>query len=229
MQQQLSQINGVGDVDIGGSSLPAVRVELNPHGPVQLRHRPGGRARRPRLRQRQPAQGRDRRRGPPLQIYTNDQGRKAADYRALIVAYRNGAAVQLADVAQVLDGVEDMRNLGLVNGKPGVLLFVYKQPGANIIATVDAIKEALPQIAAGAAGRHRHQAHRSTAPPRSAPRCSADEETLLIAIILVVLVVFALPAHLAGHPDPRGGGADLAARHPRGDVPARLSASTTCR
>ena len=83
-----------------------------------------------------------------FQIYTNDQANHAADYRPLVIAYRNGAPVRLSDVAEVEESVENLRNLGLANGKPAVLVILYRQPGANIIDTVDRVKAMLPQLEA---------------------------------------------------------------------------------
>jgi multidrug efflux pump len=148
MQQALSQIDGVGQVDIRGSSLPAVRVELNPLalfkygiGLEDVRaalasanaHSPKGMI-----------EDGDRR----FQIYTNDQANYAKDYRPLVIAYRNGAVVQLTDVAEVRDSVENLRNLGLADGKPAVLVIVRRKPGANMIETVDRVKALLPQLEA---------------------------------------------------------------------------------
>ena len=146
LQQQLLQVEGVGDVELGGGSLPAVRVEVNP---VQLAAQgialedvraaiQASNANRPK--------GAVEGSGERLQIYTNDQGITAADYRGLPVAYRNGAAVRLADVASVTDSVEDTRTTGLFNGRPSVVAIVSRQPGANIIATVDAVKRQLPVL-----------------------------------------------------------------------------------
>jgi multidrug efflux pump len=146
IQQQLSQIRGVGEVDIGGGSLPAVRVDVAPYalakygiGLEDVRaalasanaNRPKGLL----------GYGNQR-----LQIYTNDQGTVAADYRPLVIAYRNGAAVRLADVAKVTDGQEDIHNLGLFNGQPAIIVRITREPGANIVATVDAIKRAMPVL-----------------------------------------------------------------------------------
>jgi len=148
VQQALSQIDGIGQVGISGSSLPAVRVELNPLalfkygiGLEDVRaalasanaHSPKG-----------AVEDGDYR----FQIYTNDQANHAADYRPLVLAYRNGAPVRLTDVGEVRDSVENLRNQGLANGKPAVLVFLYKQPGANIIDTVDRVKAILPQLKA---------------------------------------------------------------------------------
>ncbi len=148
LQQSLSQIDGIGQVTIGGSSLPAVRVEINPHalfkygiGLEDVRaalasanaHSPKG------------AIEDDRRR---WQLYTNDQATTASEYRSLVIAYRNGAAVRLSDIAEVEDSVEDLRNQGVANGRPSVLLILYRQPGANIIDTVDRVFELLPQLKA---------------------------------------------------------------------------------
>jgi multidrug efflux pump len=146
LAQKLSQIAGIGQVTVGGSSLPAVRVELNPSalnkygiGLDQVRtalnaanaNRPKG-----------SVELGDR----SWQIYANDQAKKAAEYLPLIVAYRNGAAVRLSDVAEVLDSVQDVRNSGSANGRPSVLLILYRQPGANIIETVDRVQELLPLL-----------------------------------------------------------------------------------
>ena len=148
MQQALSQIDGIGQVAISGSSLPAVRVELNPLalfkygiGLEDVRaalasanaHSPKGMI----------EEGDQR-----FQIYTNDQANHAADYRPLVVAYRDGSPVRLTDVAEVKDSVENLRNQGLADGKPAVLVFLYKQPGANIIDTVDRVRAILPQLQA---------------------------------------------------------------------------------
>ncbi|SFL73089.1 efflux RND transporter permease subunit [Methylobacterium pseudosasicola] len=189
VQQKLSQLPGVGNVDIGGSSLPAVRVELDPtalfnYG-IGLE---GIRAALASANANSP-KGEIDAGGRRYQLYANDQGRKAADYRDIIVAYRNGAAVKLTDVGQVLDGVEDKRNLGIVNGKAGVLLFVYKQPGANVVETIDAVKQALPQLTAALPGGIdiKLTGDRSATIRAS---LAATEETLLVAVGLVILVVF---------------------------------------
>ncbi|MGZ3159200.1 MAG: efflux RND transporter permease subunit, partial [Burkholderiaceae bacterium] len=135
LQQKLSQIEGVGQVSVGGSSLPAVRVELNPMAlnkyNVSLEDvrnaLNGSNANRPK--------GFVESGDKQWQIYTDDQSSKAAQYLPLIVAYRNGAPVQLSSVAEVTDSVEDLRNAGMANGKPSVLLILNQQPNANIIET----------------------------------------------------------------------------------------------
>src|ERR1700753_426703 len=148
LAQKLSQVEGIGEVAVSGSSLPAVRVDLIPQaiykygiGLEDVRaalssanaHSPKGGI----------DVGEQR-----YQIYSNDQANKAADYQSLIVAYRNGSAVHLSDVGEVTDGVENLRNAGLANGKPAVLIILYRQPGANIISTVDRVKELMPQLRA---------------------------------------------------------------------------------
>jgi multidrug efflux pump len=188
--QKLSQVEGIGNVDIGGSSLPAVRVELNPRALFQYgigledvraalssanAHAPKGAiedgARR-------------------YQIATNDQASRAADYQGLTVAFRNGAAVRLRDVADVEDSVEDLRNLGLAGGKPAVLLILYRQPNANIIDTVDRVRAILPELRASVPADVDFTI--ATDSSRAIRASLADtERTLLIAIALVVLVVFA--------------------------------------
>ncbi len=195
VQQALSQIDGIGQVAISGSSLPAVRVELNPLalfkygiGLEDVRaalasanaHSPKG------------AIEEDDRR---FQIYTNDQANRAADYRPLIVAYRDGSPVRLTDVGEVRDSVENLRNQGLSNGKPAVLVFLYKQPGANIIDTVDRVKAILPQLEASIPSAI---SVALTLDRTITIRTSLHdvERTLIVAIILVVLVVFAFLRNL---------------------------------
>jgi multidrug efflux pump len=190
MQQALSQIDGIGQVVISGASLPAVRVELNPLalfkygiGLEDVRaalasanaHSPKG-----------AIEDGDR----LFQIYTNDQANHAADYKPLVVAYRNGAPVRLTDVGEVKDSVENLRNQGLSNGQPAVLVFLYKQPGANIIDTVDRVKAILPQLEASIPSAINVN---MTLDRTITIRTSLHdvERTLIIAIILVILVVFA--------------------------------------
>jgi multidrug efflux pump len=193
IQQQLSQVKGVGEVDIGGGSLPAVRVEINPFalakygvGLEDVRAAlASANANRPKgLVQ----DGLNR-----YQVYTNDQGTVAADYRPLVIAYRDGSAVRLSDVAQVIDGQEDVHNLGLyaANGQPGqasIVVRVTREPGANIVSTVERIKKALPVLQAQLPA----DVTMAIAVDRTITiRASLNEveRTLLIAILLVVAVV----------------------------------------
>ena len=124
-----------------------------------------------------------------FQIYTNDQASHADQYRDLVIAYRNNAAVHLADVADVVDSVENLRNAGLANGQPAVLVILYRQPGANIVEAVDAVKAALPQVEASLPGGIDIglAADRSTTIRTS---LADTERTLVIAVVLVILVVF---------------------------------------
>ncbi len=189
LSQKLSQIDGVGEVVVGGSALPAVRVELNPNalykygiGLEDVRaalasanaHSPKG-----------DIETGDRH----YQIYDNDQATVAAEYRSLIVAYRNGAPVRLSDVAEIVDGTENIRNAGLANGKPSVLVIVYRSPGANIIATVDRVYALLPELRAAISPAIdiMPAVDRSTTIRTS---LTEVERTLLISVFLVVLVVF---------------------------------------
>jgi len=189
LQQQLSQISGIGQVIIGGSALPAVRVELNPQ--VMFKYGIGLEDVRASLASANANSPKgtiddgDRR----YQLYTNDQATKAADYAPLVVAYRNGAAVQLSDVATVSDSVEDVRNLGLSNGQPSVLIILFRQPGANIIDTIDSVKAELPQLQAAmpADVNVTIAIDRSTTIRQS---LRDTEVTLVIAIVLVTLVVY---------------------------------------
>jgi multidrug efflux pump len=194
LQQKLSQVEGVGQVVVGGGSLPAVRVELNPLslskygiGLDDVRtalsktnvNRPKG----------QLANGEK-----TWEIKTNDQMYKAELYRPIIVAFQSGAAVRLSDVADVQDSVEDMRNAGLVNGKPAVMVIVYRQPGKNIIETVDRVVELLPQLEASIPGA----INLSVVLDRTTTiRASLRdvERTLVVSGILVILVVFAFLRH----------------------------------
>ncbi|HEX4080328.1 MAG TPA: efflux RND transporter permease subunit [Rhizomicrobium sp.] len=189
LQQKLSQVEGIGQVQIGGSSLPAVRIDLNPlalfkYGIGLEDVRAALSAANANAPKGAVAQG-------PLkyQIYTNDQARTADQFRPLVVAYRNGAAVRLQDVAMVYDGVEDIRNIGVTNGKPAVLVILYSQPGANMIETVDRVRATLPEL-------------RAALPPAIQLIVANDrttsirtslydvERTMMLSIALVILVVF---------------------------------------
>ena len=189
LSQKLSQVSGVGQVQIGGSSLPAVRVELNPN--ALFKYGIGLEDVRAALAaaNANTPKGSIDVGGRRYQIYTNDQASKAAEYRNLVVAYRNGAAVRLEDVAQVLDSVENVRNLGLANGQPAVLVILYRQPGANIIQTVDRVVGLIPSLKASIPT----DIDIKVAMDRTTTiRASlvAVQRTLAIAIALVILVVF---------------------------------------
>jgi multidrug efflux pump len=189
LQQRLSQIAGVGQVVVGGSSAPAVRVNVNP---TQLSAYGLGLEN---VRSAIAAQTANQAKGSfsndegRWSISANDQLMKAADYQKLIVSYSNGQPVRLSDVANVQDSVQTVRSLGLTNGKRAALLIIFRQPGANIISTVDAIKKTLPQLHASidptivmSIGLDQTQTIRASV---------ADiERTLLISVVLVVLVVF---------------------------------------
>jgi len=187
--QKISQVQGVGQATVGGGSLPAVRVELNltalnkygismdtvrtalgnananrPKGTVELDDR-------------------------HWQIYTDDQARQASQYHDMIIAWRDGSAVRLSDVADVTDSVEDIRNLGLVNGKPAVIIQVMKQPNANILDTIERVIALIPQLSASipADMEIRVVMERTTTIRAS---LHDVERTLVIAIFLVIFVVF---------------------------------------
>src|ERR1051325_10352440 len=189
LAQRISQVNGVGQVQVSGSSLPAVRVELNPDavnkygiGIDQVAstltaanaNRPKGEIAGPRN---------------AWQLSTTDQLFKAQEYKPLIVTYKNGAPVRLSDLGDVVDANENIRNAGGFNGKQAILLHVYRQPAANIIDTVDRVLALLPQL-------------RASVPPSIKIEIAMDRTTtirasvhdveisLLISICLVVLVVF---------------------------------------
>jgi len=190
LQQKIAQIEGVGQVITGGSSLPAVRVELNPAALSQygvtleevrtmLAHtnvsRPKG----------QLTTG-DR----TWEIQANDQLHGAEEYRPLIVAWHGNAPVQLSDVGSVEDSVEDLRTAGLVNGEPAVFLIIFRAPAANIIGTVDRVLALMPQLQASVPQAIRFQTVLDRTPAIRASLHDA-ELTLAISVILVILVVFA--------------------------------------
>jgi multidrug efflux pump len=195
LAQKLSQVEGIGEVVVSGSSLPAVRVDLIP----QAVYKYGigledVRAALASANAHSPKGGIDVG-DQRYQIYSNDQANKAADYQSLIVAYRNGAPVHLSDVGEVTDGVENLRNSGLANGKPAVLIVLYRQPNANIIGAVDRVKALMPQLQASISPA----IEVGTAADRSTTiRTSLRdvERTLILAILLVILVVFAFLRNL---------------------------------
>ncbi|MGH8276484.1 MAG: efflux RND transporter permease subunit, partial [Steroidobacteraceae bacterium] len=189
LAQKLSQVKGVGQVTIGGSSLPAVRVELNPS--ALFKYGIGLEDVRAALAaaNANTPKGSIDVGGQRYQIYTNDQATQSSQYRNLVIAYRNGAAVRLSDVAEILDSVENVRHLGLSNGRSAVLVILYRQPGANIIDTVDRVKALLPALRASIPTDIAITlAMDRTVTIRSALR--AVQLALLAAITLVVLVVF---------------------------------------
>ena len=189
IQQRLSQIEGVGQVSVGGSSLPAVRVEVNP---TQLNSYGLGLQDVASMLSSQNAnepKGQITNETGTADITTNDQLLKADYYKPLVVGYHNGAAVKLSDFATVLDSVENIRAAGYVNGKPGILLIIFRQPGANIIDTVDRIRDSIPSLKASipAAMDFTIMLDRTTTIRASV---SDVERTLVISIGLVILVVF---------------------------------------
>ena len=189
MQQRLSQIQGVGQVIAGGSSLPAVRVELDP---TQLNSYGLGLED---VRTAIAAQNANRPKGQiadktsTADLTTNDQLFKASQYQPLIVSYHGGAAVRLSDIGKVTDSVEDIRNSGMTNGKPSVLVIVFRQPGANIIDTVARLRQSLPPLMATLpAGIAYNIVLDQTLTIRASVQ--EVERTLVISTLLVILVVF---------------------------------------
>jgi multidrug efflux pump len=190
LQQKLSQVEGIGQVFVGGGSLPAVRVELNPT--VLNKYGIG-------LDDVRGVLGRTNTNRPKGQLAdgvrtwelkTNDQLYHAAEYRPVIVTFRSGAAVQLSDLGEVRDSVEDLRTAGLVNGKPAVMVVMFRAPGANIIETVDRVRNILPQLKAAIPSAVELSVVVDRSPPiRGSLR--DVELTLVISGMLVILVVFA--------------------------------------
>jgi multidrug efflux pump len=192
VQQRLAQVKGVGEVEIGGGSLPAVRVELLPYAlnkygvssedvraAIQSTN-----ANRPK--------GAIEGGGNRFQIYSQPAGgkggRTAAEYRDLVVAWRDGAGIRLRDVAEVIDGVENVNTLGLFNGQPAVIVLVTRQPDANVIETVDGVRALLPSLQAQLPGDVTLQV---ASDRTNSIRASLHEIefTLILSIVLVVLVV----------------------------------------
>jgi multidrug efflux pump len=189
IQQKLSQISGVGDVSLTGASLPAIRIELNPRalfkygiGLEDVRAAvSSANANSPK--------GDIQQKGQTFQVYANDSAGLASDYQTLIVAYRNGSGVRLQDVAEVYDGVENVRNLGTFNGKPAILVQITKQPGANVIKVVDSIRQQLPALkAALPVSIDQGILFDTTTSIRNAVH--DVEVTLILSTLLVILVVF---------------------------------------
>jgi multidrug efflux pump len=189
IQQKLSQVSGVGDVSLSGASLPAIRIDLNP--PALFKYGIGledvraaisaANANSPKGDIQQGEQ--------TYQLYANDRATDPNDYKSLIIAYRGGAAVRLQDVADVHQGQENIRNIGLANGRPAVLVSVTKQPGANVIATVDRIREEMPTLQAALPPSVQvSELLDTTVSIRNAVH--DVEMTLILSTILVILVVF---------------------------------------
>jgi multidrug efflux pump len=189
IQQQLSQINGVGQITLGGSALPSVRVELQPDklsgygiGLEDVRASIAA-------ANADSAKGHIDQGDQRYEVISNDQASKAADYRDLVIAYRDGAPVLLHDVADVLDSNENIRNAGLFNGMSAVGVIVFPLPGANIIKTVAQIKKVLPSIEATLPPNI--QVHIATDRSQSVTAAVGDtERSLFIAVLLVIGVVF---------------------------------------
>ena len=189
LAQKLSQIEGVGDVTVGGSSLPAVRVALNPQAlfnqGVSL---DAVRTAISNANQRRPQGALDDAQ-QRWQLRTNDALQTASEYLPLIVHYNNGAAVRLADVATVEDSVQDVRNAGMSRGKPAVLLLIRKTPEANVIDTVDRIRAEMPLLHEVIPAAIDLQIAQDRSPTIRASLHEV-EQSLIIAVALVILVVF---------------------------------------
>jgi multidrug efflux pump len=189
IEQRVSQVTGVGQVTAVGASLPAVRVELNPD---QLAHYGIALSSVQSMiagQNADMAKGQISDNGVTADIVSNDQISKAEFYKPLVVGYHDGAAVRLQDVADVVDSQQSIRQAGYLNGKPSVNLIIFRQPGANIIATVDAVKATLPSLQASSPqGMHIFLIMDRTLTIRASVK--DIELTLIISVILVILVVF---------------------------------------
>ena len=189
LAQKLSQVEGVGQATINGGALPAVRVELDPvrlaaNGVSLEQVRTAitsTNANRP--------LGALEREDHYWQVGTNDQARTAAEYAPLVLRWNNGNAVRLSDVAEVIDSVQDVRNYGVANGKPSILLQVYKQPGANILEAVERVRALLPQLKASIPAAIDITIVSDRTPTLRASLVEV-ERALALAVGLVILVVF---------------------------------------
>jgi multidrug efflux pump len=189
IEQRISQISGVGQVNAVGASLPAVRVELNPNQLAsygislpQVQSVIAG-------QNADIAKGQISDNGNTIDIVDNDQISKAAAYKPLIVGYHNGAAIRLQDVADVVDSQQTIRQAGFLNGKPSVNMIIFRQPGANIITTVDLVKAAVPSLQAQIPkGMHLVTILDRTLTIRASVH--DIEITLIISVVLVIAVVF---------------------------------------
>nr|WP_206286273.1 multidrug efflux RND transporter permease subunit MdtC [Yersinia massiliensis] len=189
LAQKIAQTEGVSDVSVGGSSLPAVRVELNPSAlfnqGVSLdavrQAISAANVRRP--------QGSVDSSEQHWQVQANDEIKTAEGYRPLIIHYNNGSPVRLQDVANVVDSVQDVRNAGMSDGKSAVLLVISREPGANIIATVDRIRAELPALRASIPASIDLKIAQDRSPTIRAS-LEEVERSLIIAVALVILVVF---------------------------------------
>jgi multidrug efflux pump len=187
--QRISQISGVGQVNVVGASYPAVRVELNP---AQLTHyglslpaiSSAISGQNSNMAQGQLSNGHS-----TSDIVVNSQISKASDYKPLVMGYYNGGVVRLTDIADVVDSQQSIRQAGFLNGRPTVNMIIFRQPGANIIQTVDAVKAALPSLQASVpTGQHFIMVLDRTLTIRAS--VSDIERTLIISVMLVVVVVF---------------------------------------
>jgi multidrug efflux pump len=189
ISQRISQISGVGQVTVVGASLPAVRIELNPTQLVsygislpQVQRIVAG-------QNSNSAKGQLADEKRTADILANDQISKAVDYKPLVVGYHNGGVVRLQDVADVIDSQQTVRQAGFLNGKPSVNMLIFRQPGANIITTVDAVQAAIPSLQATIPyGEHLITILDRTLTIRAS--VSDIERTLIISVFLVILVVF---------------------------------------
>ena len=189
LQQKLSQIQGVGQVSVGGSSLPAVRVEVNPTQLNSLGLALPDVASMLRVQNANSPKGQIANDLTTADILANDQLLHAADYRNLIVGYHSGSAIKLSDVADVQDAVQNVRATGYVDGKPSILVIINRTPGANIIDTVDRVRAELPSLKASIP---RAMELTIVLDRTTTIRASVRdvERTLLVSISLVILVVF---------------------------------------
>jgi multidrug efflux pump len=187
--EKLSQIKGVGQVSVSGSSMPSVRVEVNPNALNKYGFAMSDVSSLIKANNANRPKGVIEQDDHQWQIYANDQSSKASEYAQLLLGYRNGSAVRLSDVASVEDSVQDLRNAGISNGQPAIVIILYRQPGANIIETADRVKAVLPQLQASLPGAmDLNMVLERTSTIRAS--LYEIERTLLISIGLVIFVVF---------------------------------------
>jgi multidrug efflux pump len=189
--QKLSQVSGIGQVTVGGGALPAVRVELDPEAVSKYGIAFSDvRAAINATNVNRPKGALDSG-GLHWQIYSNDQAKRAADYAPIIVSYRNGAAVRLSDIAEVVDSVQDLRTAGSANGRPAVFVILNRQPGANIIDTTDRVRELLPLLRASIPGAINLEVMMErTTTIRASLREVGLALAIAIGLVIVVVLVF---------------------------------------
>ena len=189
LAQKISQLEGVGQVIVGGSSLPSVRVELNPYAMTKYGISINDVSNAISNNNQNKPKGQLQTQNLQFGISTNDQLNKASEYRPIVVSFKNGTPVRLSDIAEVNDSVQNVRNIGFVDGKPSVMIIIFRSPQANIISTVDGVLEMLPQLEASISPA----INLSVVMNRTVTIQSSISDakmTIIFSCILVIIIVF---------------------------------------